>query len=76
MDRYPGMTLPRRVLPAQTYLVTRRCIGRRFLLRPDDGLNNVFVYCLGLAATKYGVRIGETKAVLGAPQFDITSGTA
>jgi REP element-mobilizing transposase RayT len=51
------MTLPRRVLPDQTYLVTRRCIGRRFLLRPDDALNNVFVYCLGLAATKYGVEV-------------------
>jgi putative transposase len=51
------MTLPRRVLPAHTYLVTRRCIGRRFLLRPDDALNNVFVYCLGRAAEKYGVQI-------------------
>jgi putative transposase len=51
------MTLPRQVLPHQTYLVTRRCIGRRFLLRPDDALNNVFVYCLGLAARKYGVQL-------------------
>ena len=56
-DRYLGMTLPRQVLPHQTYLVTRRCIGRRFLLRPDDALNNVFVYCLGLAARKYGVQL-------------------
>lgn len=51
------MTLPRRVLPHRTYLVTRRCIGRRFLLRPDGALNNLFVYCLGLAAEKYGVQI-------------------
>lgn len=51
------MTLPRRVLPHTTYLVTRRCIGRRFLLRPDGPLNNAFVYCLGRAASKYGVQI-------------------
>lgn len=57
------MTLPRRVLPHQTYLVTRRCIGRRFLLRPDDALNNVFIYCLGLAATKYGVQVHALSAM-------------
>ena len=51
------MTLPRRVLPDRTYLVTRRCIGRRFLLRPDGALNNLFVYCLGRAAKKYGVQL-------------------
>ena len=48
------MTLPRRVLPGTTYLLTRRCLGRRFLLRPDPVLNNLFVYCLGLAAEKHG----------------------
>jgi REP element-mobilizing transposase RayT len=57
------MTLPRCVLPHQTYLVTRRCIGRRFLLRPDEALNNVFVYCLGLAATKYGVQVHALSAM-------------
>jgi REP element-mobilizing transposase RayT len=57
------MTLPRRVLPHQTYLVTRRCIGRRFLLRPDDALNNVFIYCLGLAAPKYGVLVHALSAM-------------
>ena len=57
MDRYPGMTSPRQVLPARTYLVTRRCIGRRFLLRPDDALTNLFVYCLAMAAKKYGVQV-------------------
>jgi len=51
------MSLPRRVLPNQTYLVTRRCLGRRFLLRPDDALNNAFVYCLALAAAKHGVEV-------------------
>ncbi|MGB8331734.1 MAG: transposase [Polyangiales bacterium] len=51
------MTLPRRVLPNRTYLITRRCLGRRFLLRPDRGLNNAFVYCLALAARKYDISV-------------------
>jgi REP element-mobilizing transposase RayT len=49
------MTLPRRVLPNTTYLITRRCLGRRFLLRPDPSLNTLFEYCLALAAEKYGI---------------------
>ncbi len=51
------MTLPRRVLRGQTYLVTRRCIGRRFLLRPDDALNNAFLYCLARGAKKHGILV-------------------
>lgn len=57
------MTLPRQVLPARTYLVTRRCIGRRFLMRPDDALTNLFVYCLALAAKRYGVQIHALSAM-------------
>jgi REP element-mobilizing transposase RayT len=57
------MTLPRQVLPNHTYLVTRRCIGRRFLLRPDDALNKAFVYCLGLGARKYGVQVHALSAM-------------
>ena len=51
------MSLPWCVLAGTTYLVTRRCIGRRFLLRPDQALNELFVYCLGLAAQAHGVRV-------------------
>lgn len=51
------MTLPRRVLPHTTYLVTRRCLGRRFLLRPDPALNRLFLYCLALAVDKYGIEL-------------------
>lgn len=51
------MTLPRRVLPNSTYLVTRRCLRRRFLLRPDRALNTLFLYCLAVAADRYGVAI-------------------
>ncbi len=51
------MSLPRRVLPNQTYLITRRCLGRRFLLRPDESLRNAFLYCLALAAEKHAVAV-------------------
>ncbi|MDX1740483.1 MAG: hypothetical protein R3178_04280, partial [Rhodothermales bacterium] len=56
-DRQRIMTLPRQVLPDTTYLVTRRCIGRRFLLRPDSAINNIFIYCLAFAVEKYGIEL-------------------
>jgi len=40
------MSLPRQVLPGQFCLVTRRCVQRQFLLRPDAETNNAFTYCL------------------------------
>ena len=44
------MSLPRPVYPRSTYLVTRRCTQRQFLLRPDRDTNNAVVYCLAVAA--------------------------
>lgn len=44
------MSLPRPVIPGCDYMITRRCSERRFFLRPDDALNNAFLYCLILAA--------------------------
>lgn len=38
-------------------MITRRCSERRFFLRPDDETNNAFIYCLGVAANKYGVKV-------------------
>jgi putative transposase len=38
-------------------MITRRCSERRFFLRPDDETNNAFIYCLGVAAQKYGVKV-------------------
>lgn len=49
--------MPRCILPNTTYLVTRRCLGRRFLLRPDPALNRLFLYCLALGVNKYGIRL-------------------
>ncbi|HEY0712702.1 MAG TPA: hypothetical protein VGF45_08515, partial [Polyangia bacterium] len=51
------MSFPRQVIPGRTYLVTRRCTQRQFLLRPDDETNNAFVYCLGYAAKETGVEV-------------------
>ena len=51
------MSLPRQVLPGTTYLLTRRCIGRQFLLKPLKFTNQMFLYCLAVAAEKYGVLI-------------------
>jgi REP element-mobilizing transposase RayT len=51
------MTEPRRVLPASTYLVTRRCTQRQFLLRPSPLVNQVFTFCLAYAASETGVAV-------------------
>jgi hypothetical protein len=53
--RYNGMPLPREVLPGRTYMITRRCTQRQFLLRPDHATNNAFIYCLAVAAERAGV---------------------
>jgi len=51
------MTAPRQVLPRTTYLVTRRCSGRQFLLRPSRTTNQIFLYVLALAAKRYRVQV-------------------
>ena len=43
-------------------MLTRRCAQRMFLLRPDDATNNAFIYCLALAAIKFGVDVLFTLA--------------
>ncbi len=56
------MSLPREVLPGRTYMITRRCTQRQFLMRPDDATNNAFIYCLALAAQRAGVLVIFTAA--------------
>ncbi len=51
------MTAPRQVLPDTTYLITRRCLHRQFLLRPSPLTNAIFLYVLALAAKRYAVRV-------------------
>jgi REP element-mobilizing transposase RayT len=51
------MTAPRQVLPAATYLVTRRCAQRQFLLKPSTVTNDVFLYLLAVAAQRFGIQV-------------------
>jgi putative transposase len=51
------VTAPRRVLPARTYLLTRRCLERRFYLRPDPKVTQIFEYLLAVACTRYGIQL-------------------
>jgi putative transposase len=49
------LTTPRQVLPGSTYLVTRRCAQRQFLLKPSPRTNQLIRYCLADAARHTGV---------------------
>ncbi len=45
------------MLPGVTYLFTRRCSERRFFLRPSAQVNEIFLYCLGLAAQVHHIQL-------------------
>ena len=51
------MTAPRQVLPGTTYLVTRRCARREFLLRSCPTTDAIFLYVLAIAARRFGVLV-------------------
>jgi putative transposase len=51
------MTAPRQVLPGTTYLLTRRCTLRQFLLRPSKATSELFGFLLAVAAIRYRVRV-------------------
>ena len=40
------MTWPRRIVPGTTYLLTRRCTQRRFMLVPRGIVPKLFGYCV------------------------------
>jgi REP element-mobilizing transposase RayT len=52
-----AMTAPRRLLPGTTYLLTRRCSQRQFLLRPCAATNQVFGFLLAVAARRFDVDV-------------------
>ena len=56
-SRYPCMGTPRAIIPGRTYMITRRCLERRFFLRPDPAMNQAFIYCLAAAARRTNVQI-------------------
>ena len=41
--------MPRQILPGSTYLITRRCTQRQFLLKPSPLTNQVIAYCYAIA---------------------------
>ena len=51
------MTAPRPIFKATTYLLSRRCFGRQLLLVPTGQMNQIFSYCLAVAAERTGVRV-------------------
>ncbi len=53
------MTQPRPVVAGRTYMVTRRCTQRMYLLRPDPVMNQSFAYCLAVAAQRYGIAVQD-----------------
>lgn len=56
------MALPREVHPDRWYMVTRRCAQRELLLRPDAETNEVFTYCLAVAAERTGIGVSFAMA--------------
>lgn len=54
--------MPREVLPGRTYMITRRCSQRQFLMRPDRETNNAFIYCLAYAAKCHEITVLFTMA--------------
>jgi putative transposase len=50
-----AVTAPREILPGRSYLLTRRCTQRQFLLKPSRRTNQLVRYCLGVAAAKTGL---------------------
>ncbi|MBN9166023.1 MAG: transposase, partial [Myxococcales bacterium] len=51
------MTLARQVVAGRTYLISRRCTQRQFLLRPDPMTEQIYLYCLGEAAQRYEITL-------------------
>ncbi|MCG8554810.1 MAG: hypothetical protein MJD61_05905, partial [Proteobacteria bacterium] len=49
------MTQPRQYLPGSTYMLTRRVIGRHYLLRPDELVGQIYLYCLATMSEKHGI---------------------
>ena len=47
----------RRILEGTSYMLTRRTHQRTFRLRPCERTNQLYLYCLALAAQKTGVAI-------------------
>ena len=52
-----GMSQPRRVIPGQTHMITRRCAGRQFLLAQTKSFEQLLLYCLAYAGKVHGIQV-------------------
>lgn len=52
-----GVTAPREMIPGRSYILTRRCTQRQFLLQPDEEVVEIFLYCLGEAALRFNISL-------------------
>jgi putative transposase len=51
------VTQPRQVIADRTYFLSRRCTQRQFLLRPDESVEQIYLYCLAEAAQRFDITI-------------------
>jgi putative transposase len=49
--------MPRPIFPGKSYLVSRRCTQRQFLLKPSPIVNLIVLFCMAYAALKTGILI-------------------
>jgi putative transposase len=54
---YALVTLPRRIEPGTTFLITRRTQRRTHLFRPDQQMNTLYLYLLAVISNRHGVLI-------------------
>jgi len=66
------MTQPRQIIPGATYFVTRRCLERRYLLRPDDEVNDIVNYALAHAAKECSIEIHSYLVMSNHPHLELT----
>ena len=66
------MTMVKRVLPARSYRVSIRVVGRRFYLRPDEEVTETLGYWIGLASQRYGIEIHAVIVMSNHVHLDVT----
>jgi putative transposase len=66
------MSLPRMVVPGGTYHVTRTVVMSLYLLTPSDTVNQIFEYCLALAAKKYSILVHAVSVESNHFHIDVT----
>ncbi len=57
--RQPHVSKARDIVPGRSWLVTRRVSERRFFLRPDRKITQIFSYLLGVAAERHGTDLHQ-----------------